>query len=111
MGPSLPAQQVRDGSAEPAAVDSRVMSYQRPPEHYVRHSMTTELLTAGPDDTLVGAAARMNQRRVGAVLVVDDRGLAGILTERDVLRAVAHGTIDGLVRDWMTPDPVTVGPD
>ena len=86
------------------------MSYMRPPEHFVSHSMSTDLLTVAPDETLVLAAGRMVDRRVGAVLVVDGERLEGILTERDVLRAVAHGSIDGQVREWMTSDPVTVEP-
>ena len=87
------------------------MSFQRPPEHYVSHSMSTDLLTVERGEGIVPAAARMVERRVGAVLVIGDGGaLEGILTERDVLRAVAHGSIDGTVAQWMTADPVTVEP-
>ena len=53
----------------------------------------------------------MAKRRVGAVLVIDGDALIGIMTERDVLRAVGSGKIDGTVGDWMTRDPITVGPD
>lgn len=70
--------------------------------------MSRDLLTTGESDTLVDAAHRMADRRVGAILVIDDTRLIGILTERDVLRAVGRGTIDGTVGDWMTRDPITV---
>jgi CBS domain-containing protein len=88
------------------------MSFQRPPEHYVSRSMSTDLLSVGRDEALVLAAGRMIDRRVGAVLVVrTDGALEGILTERDVLRAAAHGNVAGTVAEWMTTDPVTVGPE
>jgi CBS domain-containing protein len=51
----------------------------------------------------------MVERGVGAVLVMDGERLEGILTERDVLRAVAKGGAENdLVRDWMTVHPETV---
>jgi CBS domain-containing protein len=53
----------------------------------------------------------MADRRVGAILVVEDDHLVGILTERDVLRAAGRGTIEGTVSQWMTADPDTVTPD
>jgi CBS domain-containing protein len=64
----------------------------------------------GPETTLAEAARRMRQRDVGSVLVVEDGRLAGILTARDVLRAVAHGVGpgDATVGRWMTAGPVTV---
>lgn len=73
--------------------------------------MSTDLLTVGEDATLIATAAAMNARRVGAVLVVRDGRLAGILTERDVLRAAATGELSGTVAEWMTPHPETVEAD
>src|SRR6478752_5606927 len=77
------------------------MSYQRPREDSVSNTMATRLLTIGPSEALQEAAHQMADRRVGAI----------ILTERDVLRAVGRGTIEGTVEQWMTRDPITVGPD
>ena len=76
----------------------------------VESCMSRDLLTAAEGDTLVDAAHRMAERRVGAVLVIDEGRLIGIMTERDVLRAVGQGTIEGTVAQWMTRDPVTVDP-
>ena len=46
------------------------------------------------------------------MLVLDGERLSGILTERDVLRAVARGIHDdALVTDWMTAGPETIEPD
>jgi CBS domain-containing protein len=64
----------------------------------------------GSTTTLAEAARRMRERDLGSVLVVDDERLVGILTARDVLRAVAHGVGpgDAAVGRWMTAGPVTV---
>jgi CBS domain-containing protein len=51
--------------------------------------MSRDLLTVAPDDTLGEAAEKMAGRNVGAALVMDAGRLAGILTKRDLLAAVA----------------------
>ena len=73
--------------------------------------MTKGLLELVEETPLVEAAAAMNERRVGSALVVDSGRLIGIVTERDVLRAVGSGNVDGLVGDWMTRHPETVDAD
>src|SRR3954469_9328890 len=71
--------------------------------------MNRNLLTGGPHLTPHDAAARMSERGVGAAVVISNDHVAGILTERDVLRAVATGGVDGThVAAWMTRDPETV---
>ena len=77
-----------------------------------RKVMSRNLLTVAPDDPLKGVAERMVSRDVGAALVTEGEKLVGIVTERDVLRAVARG-IDETTRvgDLMTPDPETMEPD
>jgi CBS domain-containing protein len=77
-----------------------------------REHMSRDLLTVSPGDSLSEVAQRMVDRDVGAVLVMDGSDLSGILTERDVLRAVAAGIEEKtVVSDWMTRDPETMGPD
>ena len=77
-----------------------------------RDHMSRDLLTVAPDERLAEVAQRMVDRDVGAALVTDASGLTGILTERDVLRAVAAGIQDETtVADWMTRDPETMGPE
>jgi CBS domain-containing protein len=74
--------------------------------------MSRDLLTVEPGARLAEVAQRMVDRDVGAALVTEGNRLAGILTERDVLRAVAAGVQDDtVVSDWMTRDPETMGPD
>jgi CBS domain-containing protein len=73
--------------------------------------MSRDLLTVAPDERLPQVAQRMVERDVGAVIVMEAETLVGILTERDVLRAVAAGiTGDTLVSEWMTRDPETMEP-
>jgi CBS domain-containing protein len=77
-----------------------------------RTHMSRDLLTVDPADTLTEVAKRMVAKDVGAVLVYDGGSLCGILTERDVLRAVADGIDDSThVRERMTPNPETLDAD
>jgi CBS domain-containing protein len=74
--------------------------------------MSRDLLAVEPGLPLTEVADRMVARDVGAVLVLENERLVGILTERDVLRAVAGGLDEGtVVADWMTRDPETMEPD
>ena len=70
-------------------------------------------LTVAPEDTLGEVAERMTRENVGAVIVKDHGRLIGILTERDMLRAMASRvhTSDARVRQWMTSDPITASAD
>ena len=77
-----------------------------------RNHMSRSLLTVEPGLGLKAVAERMAAKDVGAVLVIDAGRLVGILTERDIMRAVAGGMTDEtLVSDWMTRDPETMAPD
>jgi len=45
------------------------------------------------DERLAQAAARMHDQQVGALVVMVDDRFAGILTERDLTRAIVEGPI------------------
>jgi CBS domain-containing protein len=71
--------------------------------------MTTDVVTVAPEDTLGEAAAKMTEKGIGAVVVSDFGRMIGILSERDIMRAVAdriHSS-EARVREWMTADPIT----
>ena len=70
-------------------------------------------ITVAPEDTLGEVAERMSAQNVGAVVVKDFGRLIGVLTERDMLRAMAARvhTSDARVRQWMTENPITASPD
>jgi CBS domain-containing protein len=71
--------------------------------------MTRTFVSAAPEDTLGEVAEKLATADAGSAVVVDFGRLSGILTSRDVLRAVAERVhpSEARVRDWMTPGPVT----
>jgi len=74
--------------------------------------MSSDVLAVEPATSIVEAARRMHERLVGAVVVLDgDERLVGIVTERDVLRAVATGGVEQPVSEAMTSSPETVETD
>jgi CBS domain-containing protein len=67
-----------------------------------------------PDDTVLAALGVMARHEIGAVLVMQQQHLVGILTERDYARKVAlagRSSKDSPVRAIMTAHVVCVGPD
>jgi CBS domain-containing protein len=74
--------------------------------------MKTDFVSVEPWDTLGETAEKMAQLDVGSALVVDSGRLVGILTCRDLMRAIAGRThsSETRVRDWMTPDPRVARP-
>jgi CBS domain-containing protein len=71
--------------------------------------MRADFIEVAPEDTLGEVAERMTAKNVGAVVVKDFGTLIGILTERDLLKAMAarvHSS-EARVRQWMTVEPVT----
>lgn len=72
-----------------------------------------EVVTIEPHRTLADAARMLTERRIGAVVVArDDRSLLGILSERDIVRAVARGgaaALEDPISRHMTGEVVTCG--
>jgi CBS domain-containing protein len=79
----------------------------------LRDLMNTRVATTTPGAPVAEAAAAMVAANVGSAVVMQGRFLAGILTERDVLRAAASGQdlSASFVSAWMTPDPHSASPD
>lgn len=74
--------------------------------------MTNAAVNDSADDTLAQAARRMHEQQTGSLLVMDGEHLLGIITERDVLKAVARGLDPKAtpIKDVMTTDVVTISP-
>jgi len=70
------------------------------------------LLQVGPQESIAEAARQMTARKVGSAMVMTDEG-PGIITERDVLRAVAAGAdLDKVrVEEYMTHNAITAFED
>lgn len=80
----------------------------------VRDLLGGEVDTCPPDMTTVAAARRMIHDDVGSLVVIGDDGeVVGIVTERDILRAVADEKLGKrlTVSEIMTPQPDSLEPD
>jgi CBS domain-containing protein len=64
-----------------------------------------------PDKPVADAVAIMRQEGIGCLLILEDRELLGIVTERDIMRRVmgARLPLTTPVHECMTRNPVTVG--
>lgn len=73
-----------------------------------------EVYSIGPDAPVLDAVRLMAEKHIGALLVMQEQNLVGILSERDYARKVilrGRSSRDTPVRDIMTADVVTVGPN
>ncbi len=64
-----------------------------------------DVITIGPDETVTALLAQLAEHNVGALLVRDGEPVAGIVSERDVVRRIAErgaGVLDETVREIMT---------
>jgi CBS domain-containing protein len=71
------------------------------------------LRSVGPDSSLADVARRMRLDDCDSVAVMTDKRLLGIITERDLVRAIADGVDPKQVRAdvFMSADPATVTAD
>ena len=71
----------------------------------------TEIVSARPDDTLLDVARTLRKHRIGCVVLMDsDGGIIGIVSERDLVRAIADAGGDALtapVSQCMTKKVIT----
>jgi CBS domain-containing protein len=79
----------------------------------VAKAMSAQLVTMSSGSSLAEAASVMSQRRVGSVLIMEGERLAGILTERDIVRAISNdiGAPRDEIAHWMSATPMTVSTD
>lgn len=79
----------------------------------VRELLSGEVVTVSTKDSVREGAYIMDDAGVGALAVLAKDELAGIFTERDVLKAVAaDADLDtDQVADWMTDYPDSFSPD
>lgn len=72
------------------------------------------IVSAAPADTVAAIARLLTEHRIGAVLVVEEDGRpVGILSERDIVRAIARDGASALSRpasDLMTRELITGRP-
>ena len=64
-----------------------------------------DFIYVGPEDTLFKAMEKMNQNKIGAMLIKDEDKMVGIWTERDLLRNAMEDGFDprkARIKDYMT---------
>src|SRR5574341_1169556 len=67
-------------------------------------------VTVAADDSLEQTATRLQEKDISALVIMDGYRLAGIITERDIVRAVAdrRNLADCTAGEYMTSEPATV---
>jgi CBS domain-containing protein len=72
--------------------------------------MSHSIVSGDPRQSLVEAAAEMRTHRISALAVLDNGTIVGIITERDLLRAIADRRDPGQthVSQYMTHSPRTI---
>ncbi len=74
----------------------------------------SDVITTSPSDSIAAVSNVLGEKRIGAVLIVDESGkLCGVLSERDIVRGLSESG-DGCLKlrasDLMTSDLVTTSP-
>ncbi len=80
--------------------------------HAILESKGNKVVTVGLDASLSDAVRTLSERRIGAVLVMSEGRLEGILSERDVVRVIGErgaAALDEPVRGVMTRKVMTCG--
>ena len=80
----------------------------------LNHKIDAETHSVSPSDLVWDAIKLMTEKSVGALLVIENKELVGVVSERDYMRKVAllgRSSQTTAVNDIMTPKPFTVRPD
>jgi CBS domain-containing protein len=76
----------------------------------VRELMAKSIVSGTSRQSLTEAAAQMRAKRISSLAVLDQKGIVGIITERDLLHAIADGRVPAAthVSQYMTKAPRTI---
>ena len=69
--------------------------------------MLKEIIVSEPNDLVASANLKMIRANIGALPIVDDKKLVGLITQRDVILA-GKESMPLMLRDLMTTDVITV---
>ncbi|HZU18599.1 MAG TPA: CBS domain-containing protein [Candidatus Dormibacteraeota bacterium] len=77
----------------------------------IRTFVSPEVVRGEVTESLRTLATRMRAHGIGSLPIFEGERLVGILTERDLVAAVADGVAEAAVAAaYMTPEPVTADP-
>lgn len=80
----------------------------------VRDAMTPNVITAPPNISVAEAAAIMSKKRVGSIIIKDNSGPIGLVTESDIIRKVVAKDLKASevkVSEIMTKNLITIEPE
>ena len=80
---------------------------------FIQDLVTRGCVTASPETSLIEITQTMTEKKIGTVMICQGEKIAGIVSERDVIRIIAkHGDITGMTAgDIMTKNVKVVSPD
>lgn len=80
---------------------------------FIQELVTRGCVTASPETSLIEITQTMTEKKIGTVMICQGEKIAGIVSERDVIRIIAkHGDITGMTAgDIMTKNVKVVSPD
>lgn len=71
-----------------------------------------DVVTIAPEQTLADAARLLTEHKIGAVVIASNERVRGILSERDIVKAIARGgpeALSGMIANTMTTAVMTCG--
>jgi CBS domain-containing protein len=79
----------------------------------LREMFQSEVITASPDDTVRELVEKVKHDNVGAVVIVEEEHVVGIVTDRDIAMKLGCGeaTPDTIAKEIMTTDVITIWDD
>lgn len=80
----------------------------------IEEAMSKDFFTATPSTNLVDIAVEMKRHNVGAIPIVENNRLVGIVTDRDIVMHCVASGIDPkqcTAQQYMTGNPLTIGPE
>ncbi|HVN16837.1 MAG TPA: CBS domain-containing protein [Anaerolineales bacterium] len=74
----------------------------------IQDVMSREIKSLGPSDTMQNVFDLLRQNRISGAPVLEDNSLIGIISQEDLMRALAKGELSAPIREYMTTKVITV---
>ncbi len=77
----------------------------------VKEAMRAEVLTVGPDNTMMDVGTILREHKISGTPVIEDDALVGIVSIEDLFKSLRAGEMEAPVREKMSPDIVALYSD